>query len=144
MADSKLADLTAVTSFAGDELVYVVDDPAGTPVDRKAALRELLRLEANNQTGTTYTLALTDAGKVVEANNAAAITLTVPPNSSVAFPIGTVVEVFQMGAGQVTVTAGAGVTLRVPNGAKTAKQYAVASLWKRDTDIWVVSGDTTT
>src|SRR5689334_11950484 len=53
----------------------------------------------NAQTGTTYTLVLGDAGKVVEMNNAASNTLTVPPNSSVAFPVNTVIEVFQLGAG---------------------------------------------
>jgi len=51
MADSKLSDLTAVTTLGGDELVYVVDDPSGTPVDRKitatnlaSALRSLASL----------------------------------------------------------------------------------------------------
>lgn len=42
MADSKLSDLTAVTSLGGDELVYVVDDPGGTPVDRKVTVTNLL------------------------------------------------------------------------------------------------------
>lgn len=101
-------------------------------------------LGANNQTGTSYTLALTDASLVVECNNASAVTLTVPPNSSVAFDVGTVVEVYQQGAGQVTITAGSGVTLRAPNGAKTAAQYAVAAIWKRGTNEWVVTGDVET
>jgi hypothetical protein len=101
-------------------------------------------LQANNQTGTSYTLVLGDAGKVIECNNAGAIVLTVPPNSSVAFPVGTVIEVFQQGAGQVTITEGSGVTFRKPRGAKTGVQYSVATIWKRATDEWVVSGDVTT
>lgn len=100
------------------------------------------RVLSNSQSGTTYTFALVDAGKCVEGSNASAQTYTVPPNSSVAFPLGTVIEVFQLGAGQITIAAGAGVTLR-SDGSKvvTAGQYATAGLRKRATDEWVLSGD---
>lgn len=102
-----------------------------------------ITITANMQTGTSYTLASSDAGKCVEGSNASGITLTIPPNSSVAFPIGTVIEIYQAGAGQITVTAGAGVILRAPDGAKTAKQYASASLRQRDADEWVLAGNVT-
>ena len=46
MADSKLADLSAITALGGDELFYVVDDPAGTPVDRKIAADKLVSGDA--------------------------------------------------------------------------------------------------
>jgi len=61
--------------------------------------------------GTTYTFDLNDAGCLCMFNNALAITVTVPPNSSVAFPIGTQIEVAQTGAGKVTFAQGAGVTI---------------------------------
>lgn len=102
-----------------------------------------LSMTINSQTGTTYTLVLADAGKVVEISNASAITVTVPTNASVAFPIGTVIEVFQLGAGQITIAVGS-ITLRAPGGAKTRVQYSTLSLRKRATDEWVVTGDTTT
>lgn len=101
-----------------------------------------LSITANSQTGTTYTLVLSDAGKVIECSNASAITLTVPTNASVAFPVGTIIEVYQQGAGQVTVSSTA--TLRAPGGAKTRVQYSTLTLRKRATDEWVISGDTTT
>jgi hypothetical protein len=41
MADTKLADLTALTTPSGDDILYIVDDPAGTPLDRKIALDNL-------------------------------------------------------------------------------------------------------
>jgi hypothetical protein len=110
-----------------------------TSLDAKADLS----LTANNQTGTTYTLVLGDAGKVLEMNNASAITLTVPTNASVAFPVGTVLEVWQQGAGQVSV-AGSGITFRAPGGQKTRVQYSTISLRKQATDTWVISGDSTT
>lgn len=91
-----------------------------------------------------YTLVLADAGTEVEGSKGTAQTVTIPPNSAVAFPVGTTINVRQMGAGQITVAAGAGVTLRAPNGAKTAHQYSTVGLIKRATDEWVLGGDTTT
>jgi hypothetical protein len=65
----------------------------------------------NAQTGTTYTTVLADDGKLVTCDNASPIALTIPPASSVAYGIGTQINIMQLGAGQVTITAGAGVTL---------------------------------
>jgi hypothetical protein len=95
-------------------------------------------LVANAQSGTTYTLVLTDQNKVVECTNASAITVTVPTTASVAFPVGTVLTVYQGGAGQVTLAGAGGVTLR--NDLKTPGQYKEIGLRKRATDEWVVIG----
>lgn len=94
----------------------------------------------NAQTGTSYTLALADAGGVVTLNNAAAVTLTVPPNSSVAFPVGAFVDFAQLGAGQVTFAPGAGVTLLSYPGLKIGAQYGGAYVVKLSTDTWLVTG----
>ena len=95
----------------------------------------------NAQTGTSYTLALTDVAKVVSLTNAAAITLTVPTNATVAFPIGTQILLYQGGAGNVTIS-GAGVTLRSDGSKlKLNAQYAVAGLLKLATDEWVAFGN---
>lgn len=99
----------------------------------------------NAQTGTTYTLVLGDGLNVLlTMSNAGAITCTVPPNSSVAFPIGTRIDWEQIGAGQVTFAQGAGVTINARNGLKAGGQYAGGTLIKRATDTWVLHGDTTT
>jgi hypothetical protein len=95
----------------------------------------------NTQTGTTYTLVLGDAGQVIEMDNASANTLTVPPNSSVAFPTGTVLNVRQKGAGQTTIAAGAGVTINTPETLLIRKQYGLATLHKRGTDDWCIEGN---
>ncbi len=96
----------------------------------------------NVQSGTTYTLALTDSEKTVEFSAATGVTCTVPPNSSVAFLVGSVIELYQYGAGQVTVAAGSGVTIRSPSGKlKLTGQYSAAVLRKRATDEWVFEGD---
>ena len=90
-----------------------------------------------------YTLALGDSGECVEANLSTAIVFTVPPNSSVAFPVGTTVELCRLGTGSLTVAAGAGVTLRTPSSLTARAQYSSMSLRKRATDEWVVAGDLT-
>ena len=96
----------------------------------------------NAQTGTTYTTVLTDDGKLITCSNAASIALTIPPNSSVAYGIGTQINIAQLGAGTVTITAGAGVTLRSAGSKlKTDAQYAVATCAKIATDTWVVVGN---
>jgi len=92
----------------------------------------------NAQTGTTYTLALTDASKTVTMSNVAANTLTVPPNSSVAFPVGTRLLVTQIAAGSTTIAAGVGVTINAPASAPLAigEIYGSRGLEKRATDTW--------
>lgn len=92
----------------------------------------------NDQTGTTYTLVLADAGKDVRCTNASAIALTVPLNSSVAFPIGTMIPFSQGGAGAVTATAASGVTVNAANGSATTAQYDARVLEKVGTDTWRV------
>jgi len=94
----------------------------------------------NAQTGTTYTLVLTDNGRLVTLNNASAITLTVPLNSSVAFATGAIINLQRIGAGSVTVAGASGVT--VTGTALTLRaQYSAASLIKTGTDSWTLVGD---
>jgi hypothetical protein len=96
----------------------------------------------NAQTGTTYTAVLADDGDLVTFDNASAITFTIPPNSSVAFGIGTQINVMQLGAGVVTITPGAGVTLRSQGSKlKTNGQYSVATCCKIASDTWVIVGN---
>ena len=97
----------------------------------------------NAQTGTTYTLVLTDVAKVISLTNAASITLTIPTNATVAFPTGTQMLLYQGGAGQVTI-GGAGVTIRSQGTKlKINGQYGVAGILKVGTDEWVAFGNLT-
>ncbi len=95
----------------------------------------------NAQTA-SYTAVLTDDGKLVTMSNASANNFTVPPNSSVAFGIGTQLNIAQLGAGATTLVAGAGVTIN-SDGAKLTlnAQYAVATVVKTDTNTWFAVGN---
>lgn len=98
-----------------------------------------------NPQSASYTLVLSDAGKLVSVANAGANTLTIPPNADVAFPINTRVDIGQYGAGQTTITAGSGVTIRSAGGAlKLNSQYSGATLQKIGTNEWWAFGDLTT
>ena len=92
----------------------------------------------NAQTGTTYTFVLTDTTKTVTANNAAASAYTVPPQSSVVWEAYTVLRILNLGAGVVTLTPGAGVTL---TGTVTVAQYSSATLTRTGSNAWTISGN---
>lgn len=131
-----------VSVVAGDGILVDVTDPENPEVslDEDYAKSVVLTYAENVQTG-NYTLQLTDAFKLVTIDSASAADLTVPPSSSVAFPLGTRVDIGQDGAGQVTVVGGSGVTIRSPESLKLRKQWAKATLIKRDTDTWDLEGN---
>jgi len=99
----------------------------------------------NNQTD-DYTLVLADANvALVEMDKATANNLTIPPDSSVAFPIGAQVLMVQAGVGQTTLTPGSGVTILSAGGnLKTTSQYSGATLIKKAANTWYAFGDLTT
>ena len=94
----------------------------------------------NNQT-TSYTLVLADDGKIVEVLSATAVNVTIPLESSVAFPIGTQITVVQTGVGQITFVPTGGVTLNGNPGVKTRGQWTAGTLIKRAANTWILLGD---
>lgn len=90
----------------------------------------------------SHILALNDIGATVGVTNGSAKTITVPPNSDVAFPIGTTINLSADGAGQVSVVAGVGVTINSAGSAlKLRVQYSKATLVKTAINTWSLSGD---
>lgn len=111
------------------------------------AINEIAALQINAQTGTTYTLALSDAAKLVTLTNASAITLSVNTDAAINFAIGTQIMLYQGGAGQVTVAATTpGTTSIRAQGSKTKLngQYSVGVLMKLAANEWVFFGNTAT
>jgi hypothetical protein len=100
------------------------------------------KLITTNRQTASYTLVLSDADKLVEMNVGSANNLTVPLNSSVAFSTGTQILLAQYGAGQTTIVATSGVTIR-SNGAKLKlnAQYSGATLVKIAENEWYLFGD---
>jgi hypothetical protein len=108
-------------------------------------VNDLAALQINAQTGTSYTLVLGDAAKLITMTNSSASTLTIPANSSVAFAIGTQVAVLQLGTGQVSILPTSGTTPSVRSAGTKTKvngQYAMVVLTKIAADEWVIAGNT--
>ena len=116
-------------------------DAASTTLTNKTLTDPKINLAVNAQTGTTYTLVLTDNNKIVTCSNASAVTLTVPPNSTVAFPIGAQLTVIGIGVGLVTIAQGAGVTINATPSLVFRARYSGATLVKTGTDQWYLMGD---
>jgi len=91
---------------------------------------------------TARTLTLADQGKVIDMTNTSDVALTIPPNSSVAFPIGTQILVIRNSTGKVSFTPGAGVTLRSDSSKQfISTQYSAATLMQRAADEWYLIGN---
>ena len=127
---------TVTSAMILDGTIANADISASAAID----LGKLADVSTSAQTA-SYTLVLADKNKIVEMSVATANTLTVPPNSSVAFAVGSQINILQTGAGQTTVTAGAGVTINASPGLKMRTQWSYATLIKRATDTWVLVGD---
>ena len=96
-----------------------------------------------NQQAGAYTTVIADRDKLVEVSSASGVTVTIPTNANVAYPVGTSIDILQTGAGQVTIAGASGVTVNATPGLKLRTQWSSATLFKRATDTWVVFGDLT-
>jgi hypothetical protein len=136
-----LSGLPSSSAITDDDIVTGNDGSTTSRWTWLVAKNYVAQVQPNAQSA-SYTLVLTDAAKAIELTNAGSTTITVPPNSSVAFPVGTVIEVNRLGAGALTLGAGSGVTLLSPGSLLGLRaQYSTASIRKSATDTWVVAGD---
>ena len=91
----------------------------------------------------SYTLVLTDVDKLISVSSTSDLTVTVPLNSAVAFPVGTSIGVLRSGTGNVVIAPTAGVTIQSASGYELVEQYSGATLLKIATDTWLLTGDVT-
>ena len=134
--------MTSVTRLIGGVTPADPADPRTFPAiwnataDQIEALGPLLLEET--EVSANYTLEITDIAKVVAVDSGSNLTVTVPDNSAVAFPVGSVVNVYRAGSGAVTVEGAGGVTVR--NEGDISDQFGEVSLRKRGTNEWVLVG----
>ena len=92
----------------------------------------------------SYTLSsLDERDTIIEISKSTATTLTIPANASVAYPVGTTLDIIQTGTGQVTIAGAGGVTVNATPGLKLRTQWSSATLLKRGENTWLVYGDLT-
>lgn len=150
-----ISSVTAGTGLSGGgssgavtlsiDTAVTADLTTAQTLTNKTLTSPLINLGINAQTGTTYTTVLADNGKLTTLTNASAIAVTIPPNSSVAYPVGAQINMAQLGAGQVTVSGGVGVTV-VSTGATASApaaraQYSTLTAVQTSTDNWLIMGD---
>jgi hypothetical protein len=133
---------TAMVDLKGGTTGQVLAKASGTDLDFSWIEQDDTTISFNAQTGTTYTLVIADLGKIVTLSNASPITLTVPPS---VFTTGNIINIQQIGAGQVTLAQGAGVTITstgaTASAPKLRAQYSAASIICTGSDTFTVVGD---
>jgi hypothetical protein len=93
------------------------------------------------QSGTTYTLVLGDAGDYIQTTSTTAVTITVPPQSSVTWAADTEIYFEQNNTGQITIAAGSGVTINSSETLKSFARYSVLALKRVASDVWTLTGE---
>ncbi len=126
-------EATTVTPSSG----VVFSD--GTQTKEGVPSRTTINTVTDTYNLSTGGLALRDS--MIECNKATGFTVTIPANSTTAFPVGTSIDLLQVGAGQITIAGAVGVTVNATPGLKLRAQWSSATLFKRATDTWVVMGD---
>jgi hypothetical protein len=152
-----IGDITGVTAGTGltgggtsGAVTLAIDSTVATLTGSQTLTNKILtapqvNLGINAQSGTTYTTVLADNGKLVTLTNGSSIALTIPLNSSVAYPVGAQLNLARLGSGAVTIAGAVGVTV-ISTGATAATpelraQYSTATAVQTSIDNWLVMGD---
>ncbi len=140
----KISAMSAASSLAGTETVALVQGGATvkTTAQAIANLAPVAGMTVAQSGSTNYPLVLADNGTYIQFTSGSAVTVVIPTNLSVAFPIGATILIEQNGGGTVTIIATGGVNLNSPGGlVDTNTQYAVVSLVKVASDTWTLMGN---
>ena len=133
---------TTLVDLKGGTTGQVLSKASNTDMDFTWIEQDDTTMSFNAQTGTTYTLLPADVNKWVTASNASAITVTVPPS---VFSAGNVINLQQIGAGQVTFAQGAGVTITSTGASSSAPklraQYSSCSIICTASNTFTIVGD---
>lgn len=131
--DDTTDDIVGIRDVDGQDKLFAsqASDVDAVPVN----------LTVTTESGTSRTLALTDALGYIRCTSGSATTVTVPANASVAFDIGAQINIRQAGEGQVTVAPAGGVTINTPETLKTRKQHSLITLIKVAENTWDILGD---
>ena len=138
MADLLDKDPVDAEEVDNEDVLYIVVDPNNNPMDKRIILGQLgnailMKAEVSEKqiTANSYTLQLSDQGRKLRFMSGDPVTLTVPENGTVGFPIGTEIQLFQDGVGQVTVDSSNAVTINAyQDNQRLIGQFASATLQK--------------
>ena len=132
--DLKVNGTSVLSTTAGG---FIFTD--GTQTKEGVPSRTTISAQSASYNLSTGGVSLRD--NLIEINSGSGTTLTIPTNSTTPFPVGTSIDVLQVGAGQVTIAGAVGVTVNSTPGLKLRTQWSSATLFKRAENTWVVMGD---
>ena len=139
-ASSWNLDFTGATSETGSGSLVFSASPTFTGTVTLPATTLIPEQYLSVSTSSTLTIAANQY-TVLEVNSASNLVITVPTNAAQAFPVGTVITIIRVGTGEVTISGDVGVTVNNPIGSRLRVQWSSATLRKRATDTWHLSGD---
>ena len=98
-----------------------------------------MTLSSTSISTATYTLQLGDVDKMLQVT--VGCNIYIPTDAEVNFPLGTTVNLVQLGASTVFVLPNSGATLRCASATRTRTQYSAVSLVKLAVNEWLLIGD---
>lgn len=126
-------DISLTAGIAQSKILNLVSD---------LALKAPLNLSFNLQVGTSYSITTSDVSKQIEMNNSSANTVIVPADATKDLPLGSTIIIVQTGTGQTSVVAeSVSITVNSTPGAKLRARWSMATLIKRGSNSWLLSGD---
>ena len=127
-----------VANISSTEIGYL--DNASANIQDQLNLKQNKLLSISSTINTNYTLQAGDQeSKLLELSGT--FTVTVPPESTYNFPIGSQINILNIGSGTITTAGGSGVTLNGTPGLKLRAQWSSATIIKRASNTWVIVGD---
>ena len=140
-ATAKAFDAGMATWYTWSLYNWSVNSVEVFDVDASWAIRAAWWLQINAQTWTTYWIVLADAWKMITLSNAAAITITIPANATIAMPVWTIINLEQLWAGQVTVAITTDTLNSKDSNVKLTGQYSWAYIRKVAATEWILVWD---
>ena len=137
LADGLIITNATLSGTTIGQTVYDTDDST------KLATTEFVKQynSAKDIITGNYSIVLADVGKVIQSNNLADSTITIPTNATTPFPVGTQITFIRWNTPEVSIVNSVGVTLVSSDGKRRInKQYESATLLKTDGDEWVLIG----
>jgi hypothetical protein len=141
ITEAKIASASVTTSKLGSSLALTTPNIGAATGASLNCTNAVIDHPATNVRTSNYTLVLGDDGIIIETNSTSAVIISVPLESSVAFPIGSKITIIRANSGAASVAGVSGVTVNATPGLVLRAQWSAATLLKRAANSWLLMGD---
>lgn len=141
ITEAKIASASVTTSKLGSSLALTTPNIGAATGASLNCTNAVIDHPATNVRTSNYTLVLGDDGIIIETNSTSAVIISIPLESTVAFPIGTKITVIRANTGAASVAGVSGVTVNATPGLNLRAQWSAATLLKRAANTWLLMGD---